>query len=93
MAFTFLLLILLSISVFLFFHQPKFGRRPTGERLEKIKHTLNYKKGEFRNVSFTPDLTDGANYYTVMKEFFFGKSKRNNPKDLKLKPALFYAGL
>lgn len=82
MAFTFILLILLSISVFLFFHQPKFGRRPTGARLEKIKHTFNYKKGEFRNVSFTPDLTDGANYYTVMKEFFFGKSKRNLPKEV-----------
>jgi L-ascorbate metabolism protein UlaG (beta-lactamase superfamily) len=82
MAFTIVLLILLSISVFLFFHQPKFGRRPTGARLEKIKYTLNYKKGEFRNVSFTPDLTDGANYYTVMKEFFFGKSKRNLPKDV-----------
>lgn len=82
MAFTFILLILLSISIFLFFHQPKFGRRPTGARLEKIKLASNYKKGEFRNVSFTPDLTDGANYYTVMKEFFFGKSKRNNPKDV-----------
>lgn len=82
MAFTIILLALLSSSVFLFFHQPKFGKRPAGKRLEKIKSTSNFKKGEFRNISFTPDLTDGANYYTVLREFFFGKSKRNLPKDV-----------
>lgn len=82
MTFTIILFILLSLAVILFFNLPKFGRRPSGERLDKIKSTSNYKKGEFRNISFTPDLTDGANYYTVLKEFFFGKSKRNLPKDV-----------
>lgn len=80
MAFTIILLILVSISVFIFFNQPKFGKRPAGKRFEKIKSSSNYKDGEFRNISFTPDLTEGANYYSVLKEFFFGKSKRNSPK-------------
>jgi len=77
-----IILFILSLSIYIFFRLPKFGRRPKGARLEKIKTTPNYKNGEFRNISFTPDLTDGANYYTVLKEFFFGKSKRNNPRDV-----------
>lgn len=80
MAFTIVLLLILSFSIFLFFNQPKFGRRPSGSRLGGIKQTLNYKEGQFQNVSFTPDLAEGANYYTVLKDFFFGKSKRNIPK-------------
>ncbi|MFC6096154.1 MBL fold metallo-hydrolase [Flavobacterium qiangtangense] len=82
MSFTIILLILLSISIFLFFNQPKFGRRPSGNRLDNIKHTSNFKNGQFQNVSITPDLAEGANYYTVLKEFFFGKSKRNVPKGI-----------
>jgi len=82
MSFTVILLILLSISIFLFFNQPKFGRRPSGSRLDNIKHSSNFKNGQFQNVSITPDLAEGANYYTVLKEFFFGKSKRNVPKGL-----------
>ena len=72
---------MLTLSVILFFNLPKFGRRPNGTRLERVKKSENYKNGQFRNITFTPDLTDGANYYTFMKEFFFGKSKRNTPKD------------
>jgi len=80
MAFTIVLLLILSFSIFLFFNQPKFGRRPSGNRHDAIKRTSNYKKGQFQNVTFTPDLAEGANYYTVLKDFFFGKSKRNSPK-------------
>lgn len=79
MTFIFTLGVLLAISVFLFFNHPKFGRRPSGKRIERIKMLSNYGKGQFQNVSDTPDLTDGANLYTVLKDFFFGKSKRNIP--------------
>lgn len=81
MTFTVILCILLASFVFLFFNHPKFGKRPSGERLERIKRMPNYRDGQFQNISDTPDLTDGANLYTVLKDFFFGKSKRNIPKD------------
>jgi len=81
MVFIIVLLLLLLISTVLFFKQPKFGRRPSNGRFQRILHTHNYKDGQFQNVSLTPDLTEGANFYTVLKEFFFGKSKRNSPKD------------
>ena len=58
---------------------PSFGKKSTGERLEKIKNSPNYKDGQFQNLSHTPDLTDGAGYFTVLKDFLFGKSKRSKP--------------
>lgn len=82
MIFTIMLFLLIAIAVFLFFNQPKFGRRPSGERLEKILKAPNYKDGEFQNISLTPDLTEGANFYTVLKDFFFGKSKTNSPSGI-----------
>lgn len=82
MTFTITLGILLIISIFLFFNQPKFGRRPSGKRLERITKVANYRQGQFQNISDTPDLTDGASYYTVLRDFFFGKGKRNIPTDV-----------
>lgn len=73
-------IIFLFIStVYLFLQQPKFGKKSSGERLEKIKQSPNYKNGQFQNLSHTPDLAEGVGYFTVMKEFFFGKSKRSKP--------------
>jgi L-ascorbate metabolism protein UlaG (beta-lactamase superfamily) len=69
-------------SIWLFIHQPKFGRAPSGERLEKIRNSINYKNGQFQNLSHTTALVEGVSYYTVMKEFFFGKSKRGTPSQV-----------
>lgn len=61
---------------------PQFGRAPSGKRLERIKRSPNYKDGKFQNISDTPALTEGATYTRVMKDFFFGKSKRGVPGKL-----------
>lgn len=71
----------LILTIIVFLQQPKFGRQPTGERLEKIKRSPNYKNGTFQNLSITPDLTDGATYASVMKEFFFERKSRIKPVD------------
>ncbi len=82
MLITLSILVLLIIAVFVFLKQPKFGRLPTGQRLEKIVRAPNYKKGQFQNVSATPMLSEGAGYYTVLKEFLFDKKERVKPVDL-----------
>lgn len=74
-----LFITILVTGIYLFLHQPKFGKKPTGERLEKIKQSANYKNGQFKNINFTPDLAEGTSYFTVLKAFFFGKSKRSKP--------------
>lgn len=58
---------------------PKFGKSPSGKRLERIRQSPNYKDGSFQNRTETPSLTEGVSYYTVFKEFFFQKSKRVEP--------------
>lgn len=72
-------LFILFIAVYIFLKQPKFGALPKGERLQSIKASPNFKNGKFQNQSFTPDLTEGSSYYSVMKEFLFNKNKRKKP--------------
>ena len=77
-----IILLLISISVLLILNHPKFGKYPSGERLKKIQSATNYSNGTFQNQSVTPDLTDGANYFSVMREFFFNQNKKFSPKDI-----------
>lgn len=74
-----LLIVAIVVAVFVFMQHPKFGKMPSGERLEKIKKSPHFQDGKFQNLSITPDLKEGVGYYTVMKEFFFNKSKRDKP--------------
>lgn len=60
-------ILILVIIVVVFMQQPKFGKTPRGKRLELIKQSPHFKKGRFENLSFTPDLTEGATYYSVLK--------------------------
>jgi L-ascorbate metabolism protein UlaG (beta-lactamase superfamily) len=60
-------------------HQVKFGKLPSGTRLERIRKSPNYEKGSFQNQSYTPVLTEGAGFLHVSREFFFGKKVRVTP--------------
>lgn len=75
------LILLFCMAVFAFMRLPKFGKSPYGERLKRIKKSPHYKNGAFRNLSHTPNLTEGVSYYSVSKEFFFGEKKRVTPAD------------
>jgi L-ascorbate metabolism protein UlaG (beta-lactamase superfamily) len=59
--------------------QAKFGKLPSGARLERIRKSPNYKKGSFQNQSYTPVLTEGVGFLEVSREFFFGKKVRVTP--------------
>ncbi len=74
----FIFLILLAL-LFLFLDEAKFGKPAGGERLERIKASPHFKDGQFHNLSETPQLTEGATYLSVMREFFFGKNKNGTP--------------
>ncbi len=73
------LLLLFALFTFLVLSQAKFGKLPTGARLETIKKSPNYQNGAFQNQSPTPTFTNGATYFSVLKEFFFGKNSRAEP--------------
>ena len=73
--------ILIAFGIIIFFRLPKFGKLPTGDRLIKIRASPNFKNGTFQNQSVTPDLTEGATYFSVLKKFIFEKKERNKPLD------------
>ncbi len=77
-----IILCLFVLLVFVFLQQEKFGKLPSGKRLEKLKQSPNYKNNAFKNISLTPDLTEGVSYYELLKEFFFDKKVRVYPSTI-----------
>src|SRR5262245_22121142 len=73
------LIILLSLAVFIFVRQPKFGTTPSGERLARVKQSPYYKEGQFHNLSHTPDLTEGTTITSALWEFLFRRNPRAQP--------------
>ncbi len=72
-------LLLLCIILFFYLQHPKFGKLASGERLEKIKKSPNYKNNQFQNIHFTPNLTEGVGNWEVLQEFLFAKKIRQKP--------------
>ena len=71
---------LFAVAVFIFMQQPQFGKAPSGERLERIQKSPYYKKGQFDNLSFTPQLAEDASMTKVMFRFLFGKNGHAKPQ-------------
>jgi L-ascorbate metabolism protein UlaG (beta-lactamase superfamily) len=46
-----------------------FGRSPSGERLERIKRSPNYRHGQFHNVEPTEVIPSKASFFTMWLEF------------------------
>ena len=64
----------------LYLQQAKFGKKPSGKRLERLKQSKNFVDGAFQNLSNTPALTEGYNYAKVASELMFNKKERRTPK-------------
>jgi L-ascorbate metabolism protein UlaG (beta-lactamase superfamily) len=79
---TLIIILAFAAAIYFFMQQTKFGKMPSGERLNRIKKSSNYRDGSFQNINVTPNLTEGASYYKVIKEFFFDKSKFVIPADV-----------
>jgi L-ascorbate metabolism protein UlaG (beta-lactamase superfamily) len=79
-ALTSIIIIILLIAIgWIFMHQPQFGKIATARRLEVIQHSPQYHSGKFWNQHPTPNLAEDVSYFTVIKKFIFGKSKRSRP--------------
>ena len=78
-----ILLILVTIQIIslLVMNQPKFGRLPRGERLERIKQSPNYRNGQFHNQHPTPQMTSEGGRARAMWDFIFEKRERNRPEE------------
>lgn len=75
MIITISIIVLLLITVELFTRQTKFGKLPSGERLERIKKSPNFKNGVFQNENQTPMFVNDKGYFAIFKDFIFAKNK------------------
>ena len=74
-----LMIILPIAAIYLFMHTLPFGKKASGDRLNAIKNSPNFSKGQFQNQSFTPGLAQGTSMFSVMYNFFFKKSPLSIP--------------
>lgn len=72
----------LVIATLLYMRQDKYGKNPSGVRLEKIKQSPNFKNGRFQNLSKTPTLAEGHNYFEVIYKNYLKNKPRHYPKDI-----------
>ncbi len=73
-----LMTILIAISACAFIRLPQFGKLPSGERMELIKHSPDHKDGRFQNIEPTPFLTN-ASFLKVIKEIAKRTGNRTTP--------------
>jgi len=71
----------LLLSGIYFINLPLFGKAPSGERLEKIKKSPNYKKGKFHNIHFTPTLTKSYSIAGILYQQLFKKFPDRIPEN------------
>lgn len=72
---------LITIGIILFLQHPLFGKKPSGERLERLEKSKYYKNGQFHNLSHTPAFAEDASYFDALKELLFSKVKHTKPLD------------
>lgn len=64
----------------LFISRPSFGRKPRGERLERIRCSPNYRDGQFRNRHEVPHITSGNGRVRTLWDFLFRENEGLKPK-------------
>lgn len=75
------LALILAISTYFYMRLPKFGKAPSGKRLERILQSPNYKDGKFQNLHHTPSLTEGYSMLGIMFDMLFKDHPRRKPVD------------
>ncbi|WP_347840958.1 MBL fold metallo-hydrolase [uncultured Draconibacterium sp.] len=74
-------IIVLAVLVALFFvvtGQARFGAVPQSNRLKQIKKSPNYSDGKFQNLSPTPQMSEDARFFPMLKEYFSAQNKKPN---------------
>ncbi|MBX3256868.1 MAG: MBL fold metallo-hydrolase [Chitinophagaceae bacterium] len=75
------LLIIITITIFFYMKQSKFGKLPSGARLEQLKQSPHYKNGKFVNQTVRPTITEGYSMMGLLYKTLFKKFDRAAPLD------------
>ncbi len=74
-------ILVIAVATVLVLNEKQFGKMPSGDRLERIKKSPNYKDGSFQNLSYTPVMAEGKTYFSVARETLFAARERVTPVD------------
>jgi hypothetical protein len=61
------------------FNQPRFGKLPQGDRLDRVQGSSNYRDGKFQNRIPTPKFSKDVGLVSVIWSGFFDKNDRLVP--------------
>lgn len=75
-----MLAVAVMVTAYIVLGQEKFGKAPSGERLERILKSPHYKNGRFDNLNATPQLAEDTSMPEVMFRFLFGKFPNKIPQ-------------
>lgn len=62
--------------------QPRFGKLPKGDVLERLSQSPNYNDGSFQNPIPTPLFTEDASTFSIIVKSVFSKPERLKPERL-----------
>jgi len=71
----------LAVTTYFYMKKPVFGKAPSGARLEKLKKSAHYKDGEFQNLNYTPQLSEGYSMTSILYDMIFVEHPRLRPVD------------
>ena len=74
-----LIAICLALGACAVFNQPRFGKLPQGERLDRTHQSSNYKDEAFQNLIPTPKFSKDVGLVSVIWSGFFNKNERLVP--------------
>lgn len=81
MTILFYILVLFVLGVTAFVNQKSFGKLPSGNRLELMKKSPNYKNGQFQNEISTTVMTGKESSVKAMWDFLTNKPKNTEPTE------------
>ena len=69
----------LALGACAVFNQPRFGKLPQGDRLDRVQGSSNYRDGKFQNLIPTPKFSKDVGLVSVIWSGFFDKNDRLVP--------------
>jgi len=72
-------LVTVTLTTVIILNQTSFGKPATGERLNRIQKSPNFKDGQFQNLSFTPTFAEDVSKWEMIRDGIFKISKRKAP--------------
>ena len=74
------ILLVISVATFVIINQTQFGKLPSGEKMSRIKNSLNFSDGQFKNLSFTPTFAEDVSKWEMIRDGIFKINKRKAPQ-------------